>query len=340
MPGGVSPADHFGFDVEMMFIDASPRFPMRVLDRTDGFVTYEDRYGYTMRKDEDGESTIDFVSHRNTSRAIWESEIRPRLVLSDDPAEPSRLDDRQYFGHFDPYPSWTEAIEKHHKCRARGRYQLFMVYGPWEALWRMRGMENLLMDLIEEPDWIAEMIGTYVDLLTATLDRCHALGAVPDGIFLAEDLGCSSGPLFSPRTWDALFRPRLEAFGEFLRQRGIAFWMHSDGRIQPYIDRLIEIGVQVLNPLEVKAGMDSVELRARYGRNLAFYGGISAQAMASGRAELELELQRKVPLAREGGYILHSDHSVPPDVSYEQFSWMQRRAQEIFEDASITHPTT
>jgi len=331
MPETVSPADHFGFDVEMLFIDASPRFPMRVLERAEGLVTYQDRYGYTARKSEEGESTLDFLSHQNSSREVWEREIRPRLVLSDDPEEPARLDDRQYFGHFDPYPTWDAALEKYRTSRARGRYQLFMVYGPWEALWRMRGLEASLMDLVEDPDWVGEMVAVYVDLLLATVERCCALGAVPDGLFLAEDLGCTTGPLFSPRSWDELFRAHLARLGALLRERGIAFWMHSDGRIHPYLDRLIEVGVQVLNPLEVKAGMDAVELRARYGQNLAFYGGISARAMAAGRDELEAELCSKVPLGREGGYILHSDHSVPPDVGYEQFVWMQRRAQEIFE---------
>ncbi len=331
MPVGVTPADHFGFDVEMMFLDTSPRFPMRVLDRSDGFVTYEDRFGYTMRKTADGESTIDFQAHRNSGRQAWEQEIRPRLVLTPAGDATARLDDRQYFGHFDPYPQWPAAIEKYRACRARGRYLLFMFYGPWEALWRMRGMEALMFDLLEEPDWVEEMVSAYITLTTDTLRRCHSLGAVPDGIFMAEDLGCSTGPLFSPETWNRLFRPALETFGTFLREHDIAFWLHSDGRIHPFLDRLVEIGVQVLNPLEAKAGMDPVALRERYGTELAFHGGISAQAMAGSRDVLDAELLRKVPLARDGGYVLHSDHSVPPEVGYQQFCWMQRRAQEIFE---------
>ncbi len=331
LPEGVEVADHFELDIATMYLDLSPRFAMRVLERDGIYYTYEDRYGYTLRKEEHGESTIDFIGHCLDGREAWEQLVAPRLVLSDDPDEPARLDDASYFGHFDPYPSWDVAVERYRRQRATDRYQLFMFYGPWEALWRMRGMERLLVDLLDDPDWVEEMAATHVDLAIATLRRCLELGARPDGILWAEDLGCNSGPLFSPRSWDAIFRPHSARLGEFLRASSVDFWMHSDGKIDRYLERLIEVGVQVLNPLEVKAGMDAVELRRRLGEELAFYGNISATAMAGPREALELELARKVPLAREGGFILHSDHSVPPEVSFEAFSWLQRRAQEIFE---------
>jgi len=331
MPADVSVADHFGFDVAMTYLDASPRFEMRVLERSEKFFTYEDRYGYTMRKIEHGEGTIDFRAHPLTGRDAWEEDVRPRLVLATDPAEPARLDDASYFAHFDPYPTWEEAVEKHRRLAATGRYVLAMVYGPWEALWRLRGMEALLMDLVDDPEWVEEMAAVHVDLVIDVVRHGAALGARPDGLLLAEDLGSTAGPLFSPRTWDALFRPHFERLASALREEEIDFWVHSDGRIDEFVERFVDVGVQVLNPLEVKAGMDAVELRRRVGDRLAFHGNISARAMAGPRDALEAELERKIPLARQGGFLMHSDHSVPPDVGYEQFAWMQRRAQEIFE---------
>ena len=186
------------------------------------------------------------------------------------------------------------------------------------------------MDLVLDREWVEEMARVYTDLLCAVVRRCVAEGAVPDGLLLAEDLGSTTAPLFSPRTWDTVFRPHLARIGEMLRAEGIHFWMHSDGKIDAYVERLIDVGVQVLNPLEVKAGMDAVALRQRVGKNLAFYGNIGATVMAGPRDGLEAELLRKIPLAREGGFIMHSDHSVPPDVGFEQYSWMQQRAQEVF----------
>ena len=329
LPEGVAVADHFGFDVAMAYLDASPRLEMRVLERGGGFVTFRDRYGYELRKIERGEGTVDFRSHPLEDRRAWEALFRPRLVL--DPAGPARWDDTTYFAHFDRYPTWEEAVAKHRRLRATGRYVLAMVYGPWEALWRMRGMEALLVDLLLDPEWVEEMASAHVALVIDILRRCAALGARPDGLLLAEDLGSTAGPLFSPRTWDAVFAPSFARLGAALRELSIDFWVHSDGRIDLYLERFLDHGVQVLNPLEVKAGMDAVELRRRLGPRLAFYGNIDARAMAGSRDALEAELQRKIPLAREGGFVMHSDHSVPPDVGYEQYAWMQRRAQEIFE---------
>ena len=330
LPDDVSLTDYFDFDITCMFIDPSPQFPMRILSQDEECITYDDRYGYRIRKDPHGESTIEFLRHVTKDRDTWEEEVKPRLVLSSDPTAPARLDDQSYFGHFDPFPTWGEAIEKYERLYASDRYMLFMFYGPWEAAWRHRGMEALLMDFALTPDWIEEMAQVHVDLLMAVMERCIALGAKPDGIWWAEDLGANSGPLFSPKSWDTLLGLHYARFGDFLRHHGIDFWMHSDGRIHSYLERLIDVGVQCLNPLQVQAGMDAVALRREFGDRLAFYGGISAQAMAGPRVELGAVLERIIPIARDGGYIMHSDHSVPPDVSFEQFCWLQKRAEEIF----------
>lgn len=86
----------------------------------------------------------------------------------------------------------------------------------------------------------------------------------------------------------------------------------------------------MLNPLEAKAGMDVVELRKRYGSRLAFYGNIDATKMAGPREVIESELRRKIPMARNGGYVFHSDHSCPPDVTLERYQWILNTARAIF----------
>lgn len=81
---------------------------------------------------------------------------------------------------------------------------------------------------------------------------------------------------------------------------------------------------------------DRVRAAVNFEPPTALHGGISAQTMAASREELDAELLRKVPLARDGGYVLHSDHSVPPEVGYAQFCWMQQRAQAIFANPAET----
>jgi uroporphyrinogen decarboxylase len=96
--------------------------------------------------------------------------------------------------------------------------------------------------------------------------------------------------------------------------------MHSDGDMCRFIPRLIESGVQVLQPLEAKAGLDVRKLAGEYGRTLALMGNIDVRKMSGTAAEIEEEVRSKLTVAMQGGgYIYHSDHSVPPTVSFEQY---------------------
>jgi uroporphyrinogen decarboxylase len=337
MPSDAAPADHFGFDLCHMYLDASPRFEQRVLARHSGLIRYQDRFGYTVERPEGRSATLRFLEHKTTDRAAWER-IQPRFALADDPAEPARIDDASYFGHLDPYPSWDHAAAKYRRLRATDRYMLFVVYGPWEATWRHRGMESLLLDVGLQPDWVREMAETYARLVVAILKRCLALGMCPDGVFLIEDLGAKKGPFISPASWRAVLGSPFASIGRFAQEQGINFWMHTDGDVRPLLDPLVDCGVQVLNPLEAKAGMDALELRRRFGRRLAFYGNIDATKMYGPKPALEAELRRKVPLARGGGYIFHSDHSVPPQVTYERYRWLLGRARAIFHGAGEPQP--
>jgi uroporphyrinogen decarboxylase len=236
--------------------------------------------------------------------------------------------------HFAPYPRWEQALEKYRRLHAAGRYMLLNVYGPWEQMWRHRGMENLLVDLATDPDWVEDMARTYQDLVLAILDRCLALGIKPDGLLMVEDLGSNRATLMSPACWRRIFKPETARVGDFLARHGIDFWMHSCGAVQALVDDLVECGLGVLNPLQGAAGLDVVDMRQRYGRRLTFFGNIAAKRMLGPRAELEAEIRRKVPVAAQGGYIFHSDHSVPPQVDFDQYCWMLRLAREVFQESS------
>ena len=330
MPQDVDALDYFDFDLCFMYLDASPRFEQKILHRADGYITFKDRFGYTLRKQEGLSATMEFSDHVTTDRDAWER-VKPRLALSTDPREPARIDEASYFAHFDPYPSWEEACAKYKRLMATERYMLFNAYGPWEATWRHRGMQNLLMDIATDPDWVLDMANTYQDLVIAVLQRCFELGMKPDGFFLVEDLGSIRSMLMSPDSWRHISKPGVARLGSLLQQHGIDFWWHSCGAVQAVIDDLVECGVRMLNPLQASAGFDLVELRKRYGKRLGFYGNIDVRKMLGPRAELEEEIRRKLPVAREGGYVLHSDHSVPPQVSFDQYCWMLRTAREVFD---------
>ena len=104
--------------------------------------------------------------------------------------------------------------------------------------------------------------------------------------------------------------------------------LHSCGRVKEIIPDLIEVGLDCLQPLEVKAGMDLRELKPEFGDKLCFMGGIDVRAMANPDPQaIEEEIKSKIPLAKKnGGYIYHSDHSIPKNVSFKQY---KRRVMEL-----------
>ena len=236
-------------------------------------------------------------------------------------------DYEKYFAHFEPYPTWEEVTEQFRRHYATDKFVYFYAYGPWEATWRHRGYDHLLMDLAAEPDSAREMADTYMDLVLAILRRCLELGMKPDGFFMVEDLGCNRGPLFSPDTWRKVFRPACRRLGDLLKENQIDFLMHCCGNAEPLFDDLIECGLRMMQPLQVRAGLDVVALREKYAPRLAFWGNIHAEAMAGPIEPLGESIRRKVAGALDGGYVFGSDHSIPPDVSFQRYCWIIEEAR-------------
>jgi uroporphyrinogen decarboxylase len=267
---------------------------------------------------------MEFLDHFTKDRDAW-AKLRERLIVDPDPACEARLDDRSYFMHLDAYPTWVAAKSKYDRLRRRNRFLLFHAYGPWEAMWRHRGIENLLMDIALDPDWIREMGRAHIDLLIETLKQCISIGAKPDGLFLVDDFGCTRGLLFSPVMWRDIFKPLYTELASFLHAENISFWLHSCGDVRTLIPDLIDAGLDVLQSLQVAAGMDLGDLISEHGEKLVFFGNISAAAMSGPEEPLEAEIREKLTLGRQhGGYIYHSDHSIPPEVSFERYSQIMK----------------
>jgi uroporphyrinogen decarboxylase len=320
MPADVTPEELFDFDMRIMYLDASLRCPQRILRTDDLYVTFQDRAGYTARKTVGKSRAMEWIDHVTKDRATWNA---LRHGFQFDPAAPARIDTESYFYHLDEYPTWQEAKRRFDVLRATNKYVVFNVYGPWEGTWRHRGYTRLLMDLAEEPGWVAEMAESQCELVLACLQHCIRLEMKPDALWLVDDLACTRGPLFSPRTWREVFGPSYARLGHFLHENDISFWLHCCGDCRVLLDDLVEYGLNVLQPLQARAGMDVRELKPRYGGNLAFWGNIDVGKLSGPADQCEEELREKIMSAKQGGgYMYHSDHSVPPEVSFARYQWI------------------
>lgn len=245
----------------------------------------------------------------------------------DDPWDERRFfagGDNQIAGVGDSFrrdlPPWIDTVKSLHTD--------FPVYGSicegQEMLWRIIGSENAML-------WIGlypEEIGRFVDrinrfVLEMTRAQIRAAGGLLDGLVIWGDVAYRKGLFFAPDYWRRYFKPGVKAIVEECHSHGLPVIYHGCGNVQRIFQDFIEIGVDAYNPLEAKAGMDVVELRRRYGHRIGFCGNMDVMLWANGsREELRRAVLTKLNAAKGGGYIFQSDHSVPSNVSGENYDYV------------------
>ena len=191
----------------------------------------------------------------------------------------------------------------------------------FEAAWALRGLEQLLIDFIEGPDLADQILDIpYRYHLTAaeTLVRAGA-----DMIWLGDDVGHQQGMLMSPRHWRRFLKPRMAHIVERLKaiNPDVKVAYHTDGCVYAIIPELIEIGIDVLNPIQ-PAAMDPVRLKRAYGSDLCFWGSMDEQytlPFGSPGEVREETLDRIATLGVSGGLILAPTHHIQLDTPLENF---------------------
>lgn len=317
LPDDVDPTDYFGFDFDYIYIDTSLRLPERLIEDTDEYTVREDKHGFTAKQWKGRAGALGYLNHTIKDKVSWQ---RFKRRLEPDFGKGCRMHTVSYFEPFVEWPTWEEMKKAFALLREKGRFLLATVYGPFEGVWRAHGFKETLMDLLLQPEFVQDMFETHVSLIIGVLRDALRIGIKPDGLFLTEDLGFHSGPLMSLAAYTRSLFPAHRRLGEFLNEQSIYYFVHSDGDIRVFIPSLLKAGVQVLQPLEARAGLDVRELKAEYGRDLTFMGNINVDKLEGTPKDIEREVRDKVLVAKKGGgYIYHSDHSIPPQVSLENY---------------------
>jgi uroporphyrinogen decarboxylase len=194
----------------------------------------------------------------------------------------------------------------------------------YEICWYLRGLENLFMDMIERPQVLEVIIDRtlefWLDWFRLFLDE---VGDVVDVIMIGDDLGGQNGPLFPPRIYRALVKPRQKRLVQYLKSRTRAkIWYHSCGSVAEYIPDLLDNGIDILNPVQISAkGMDPAWLKAKYGGRLVFWGGgIDTQhVLPHGSPQaIRDHVRRNLEAFKPGGgYVFNNVHNIQADVPPE-----------------------
>jgi uroporphyrinogen decarboxylase len=183
------------------------------------------------------------------------------------------------------------------------------------------GHEYMLIGMAEDPDWVEDMTHTYSTLLVELMEILFAEEGVPDGVWFYEDMGFKLRPFMSPAMYREIVQPAHQRTFEYCHSLGLKVIVHSCGFVEPLIPGLLEAGMDCLQVIEVKAGMDPLRIKRNFGDRLALCGGMDARNLVANDLDaIRAELAEKIPVLKEGyGYILHSDHSIPTTTDYETY---------------------
>jgi len=311
--------DHFGLDLRLSWcfnMVADLDFKEEIVEETEETKLVRSGNGALLRWWKARGGTPEHVDFLVKDRAGWQEHIRPHL------ANPDTLRRRI---NFEAYRQVREKCKKEHLFFCWGGVNVFELMHP------VCGHEYMLLGMALDPDWVRDMCRVYAELTVNLMEILFAEEGLPDGAYFFEDMGFKAKPFMSPRMYQEIVWPSHKRTFDFCHARGLPIVVHSCGFVEPLVPGLIEAGMDCLQAMEVKAGMDLVRLKARFGDRIAFCGGMDIRTLETNKKKVvEAELGKKLPAAMKGsGYILHTDHSVSPRVKYETYRHFLDRGRKM-----------
>ena len=197
------------------------------------------------------------------------------------------------------------------------RYRMFMIgFSLYERAWTLRGMENLMMDFYDHPQFVRDLFNAIADHNLEQVER--ALAYDIDAVYFGDDWGQQRGLQMGPDVWREFIKPVLRRMYGAVKDAGKSVVIHSCGDVDELFDDLVEIGLDVFNPFQPEV-MDVDALLPRYRGRLAFFGGLSTQqTLPYGTPQdVRAETRHLIELGSRGGYILSPAHAVEGDVPLE-----------------------
>lgn len=300
--------DFFGFDMQTFWpfkMVADLDFGEQIIEETEETVLKRDGNGALLRRHKLHDATPEHVDFLVKDRRAWEEHIKPLIT-----ADRRRIN-----------------FEGYRKAKARsaqaGRFFCWSGVNVFELMHPVCGHEHMLIGMALDPDWVKDMAETYSRVTIEMQEMLFAEEGYPDGIWYYEDMGYKQHPFMSPRMYRELIQPAHTLTVGWAHARNLPVIMHSCGYVEPLLPGMIAAGIDCLQVIEAKAGMDVLKLYHQFGERLSFMGGIDVRVLYNNdRAEIDRELEAKIPVVKgQHGYVLHSDHSIPNNVHPDTYRY-------------------
>ncbi len=315
--------DYLKVDVRNLSPRSTASFNIQIKDSADGqYHTFKDEYGIGWRMPKDDGLYYDMYTHPLDGNITEEDVERYQLP---DPLEPSR------------FLGLRETASKILKEEKRALIIGNMSAGIFELYMWTRGFMDGYTDWAGNQDLAKKMLHKYMDLQLAYWERMfEVMDGIPiDVVQMADDLAGQSRMLISPASYQKMLKPFHKEMFDYIHSKTDAkIFFHSCGAVYPVISDLIEIGVDILNPVQVSAGnMDSAKLKEEFGKDITFWGGgVDTQNAFDERYtpdEVRADVRKRLEdLMPGGGFVFNTVHNIQGNVPPENIMAMWETLQE------------
>jgi len=277
----------------------------KVVAETDETRDICDAHGKVVRYWKNKSGTPEHLGFACDSREKWETEFKPAMRSTGLQVDPPAV-----------VRAYRQARETEKWCHLTG-------VESFEQTRALMGDEVTLIAMAEDPEWVADVSRTHTDIMLQNFDAIMATGIQPDGLWIYGDMAFRNGTMCSPAMYRKLIWPDHKRLADWAHAHNMKFIYHTDGDIRGVLHLHAEAGFDMLQPLEAKASMDIRELAPKH-RDLAWFGNIDMTVAGTNDLEaLEHEVRTKIETGKSvRGYAYHSDHSVPPTVSWHTYQFI------------------
>lgn len=316
LPPSTNINEYYDFDFVLCVMNQDPKIhSFTLIERGEDYTIFKSGFGCTCKK-----------ADYSPMPAYLDFEVKSADQYEDFILEDPN-DERRYYqpsanilsssGNVEA-PSYADQM-----AAAEGKFaRMGLVLEGQEFMWRIRGMQELFVDLMLEENKVRRMI-ERAEAFEIQLGLNQIKMGV-DLMFIGGDVAYDKGMFYSPDTWRKYFKPMLRNMCQAFKSAkpDIKILYHGCGNASAVYDDMIECGIDAYQTLEVKAGLDVVELKKKYKNRLAFVGNIDVREVLTGDQDnLKRDVLRRLNAAKGGGYIPMSDHSVPDNVPVENYDF-------------------
>ncbi len=290
--------------------------PEQVIEETDTTLTFRDAMGRTMQLPK-GVATVPLpLDYPVRTMDDWR-----------------RIRDHHVFCEQRLTAGWENAARR---MREAGQVVCILIPGGFDTPRQLMGDAAACEAFYTEPDLIHDILSVTGDTAVAVLDRVTRTVPI-DVLSVHEDMAGRNGPLIGPHHVRQFIAPYYLRVWDLVAGRGTRlFDQDSDGDMNPVIETFLDAGVNCMHPIEPASNMDIVKIRQTYGTRLAFYGGINKFVLSLSRADIDAELEYKIPpIVRSGGCMLVLDHRIPNGTPLANYRYYIEKAWQILDRESV-----